>query len=373
MKKKNDFTNEVFSYTNEGFEQIIYFHNKSTGLKGITCIHDTRLGPSCGGTRFYNYESEEEALYDVTRLAKGMTYKNAAAGLDIGGCKTVIIGDPKKLKSEEFFRSYGRYIQSLKGRVYTGQDMNMTLKDCEHMDKETDYVSGVLRKGAGSTTILTAYGTYVGMKAAVKEKLGQDNLDGLTIAFQGVGSVVQEMVQHLKKHDLRRVYFTDIDQEKVEQFKKLLPLATYVEPDEIYGKKCDIFSPNAIGAIINDETIPQLQADIIAGAANNVLEDQEKHGKMLDEKGILYAPDFVINAGGVINVYHEMIGYHEPSAIQTTEGIYDRLMEIFKISKEEKIPTFKAANIMAERRIQRLIDMRQDTVDTRQRFQWNIE
>ncbi|MFP4286621.1 MAG: Leu/Phe/Val dehydrogenase [Candidatus Izemoplasmataceae bacterium] len=372
MKKKSDLTSDVFNYSNEGFEQIIYFHNKETGLKGITCIHDTRLGPACGGTRLYNYSCEEEALYDVTRLAKGMTYKNAAAGLNIGGCKTVIIGDPKKVKSEEFFRSYGRYIQSLNGRVYTGQDMNITLKDCEYMDMETDYVSGVLRKGAGSTTILTARGVYVGMLAAVKEKLGKDNLDDLTIAFQGVGAVVQEMVQYLQENHLRRIYFTDIDQEKIAKFKKLYPLAIYVEPDEIYGKKCDIFSPNAIGAILNDDTIPQLRTSIIAGAANNVLKE-ERHGDMLEELGILYAPDFVINAGGVINVYHEMIGYHEPSAIQTTEGIYDRLMQIFHIAKEEKIPTYKAANILAERRIEKMMRVQSDYVNARQKFKWNIE
>jgi leucine dehydrogenase len=372
MKKKDELTNDVFKYTNSGFEQIIYFHNKETGLKGITCIHDTRLGPSCGGTRFFNYSCEEEALYDVTRLAKGMTYKNAAAGLNIGGCKTVIIGDPKKLKSEEFFRSYGRYIQSLNGRVYTGQDMNITLKDCEYMDMETDYVSGVLRKGAGSTTILTARGTYVGILASVKEKLGKDNLDDLTIAFQGVGAVVQEMVQYLREHNLRRIYFTDIDKDRVEQFKKLYPLAVYVEPNEIYGKKADIFSPNAIGAIINDETIPQLKCSIIAGAANNVLKE-ERHGDQLHEMGILYAPDFVINAGGVINVYHEMIGYHEPSAIQTTEGIYDRLMEIYRISKDESIPTYKAANLMAERRIEKMMRVKSDYVHARNKFKWNIE
>ena len=372
MKKKDTFTNDVFSYTNEGFEQIIYFHNKETGLKGITCIHDTRLGPSCGGTRFFNYSCEEEALYDVTRLAKGMTYKNAAAGLNIGGCKTVIIGDPKQLKSEEFFRSYGRYIQSLNGRVYTGQDMNITLKDCEHMDMETDYVSGVLRKGAGSTTILTARGTYVGILAAVKHKLGKDNLDDLTIAFQGVGAVVQEMVKYLKENNIRRIYFTDIDKDKVETFKKLYPLAIYVEPDEIYDKKCDIFSPNAIGAIINDETIPQLRCSVIAGAANNVLKES-RHGDLLEEKGILYAPDYVINAGGVINVYHEMIGYHEPSAIQTTEQIYDRLMEIFEISVEENIPTYKAADALAERRINKMLNVHKDYVQARQKFQWNIE
>ncbi len=372
MKKKDTFTNDVFSYTNEGFEQIIYFHNKETGLKGITCIHDTRLGPSCGGTRFFDYASEEEALYDVTRLAKGMTYKNAAAGLNIGGCKTVIIGNPKKLKSEEFFRSYGRYIQSLNGRVYTGQDMNIALKDCEYMDMETDYVSGVLRKGAGSTTILTARGTYVGILAAVKHKLGKDNLDDLTIAFQGVGAVVQEMVKYLQENNIRRIYFTDIDEEKVAAFKKLYPLAIYVEPDEIYSKKCDIFSPNAIGAIINDDTIPQLRCSIIAGAANNVLKEN-RHGDMLEEKGILYAPDYVINAGGVINVYHEMIGYHEPSAIQTTEQIYDRLMEIFEISVEENIPTYKAADALAERRIHKMINVHKDYVNARQKFQWNIE
>ncbi len=372
MKKKESLTNEVFSYTNEGFEQVIYFHNKETGLKGITCIHDTRLGPSCGGTRFYNYASEEEALYDVTRLAKGMTYKNAAAGLNIGGCKTVIIGDPKKLKSEQFFRSYGRYIQSLNGRIYTGQDMNITLKDCEYMDMETDYVSGVLRKGAGSTTILTARGTYVGMLAAVKHKFGKDNLDDMTIAFQGVGAVVQEMVQYLQENNLRRIYFTDIDKDKIETFKKMYPLAVYVEPDEIYGKKCDIFSPNAIGAVINDDTISQLRCSIVAGAANNVLKEN-RHGDMLEEKGILYAPDYVINAGGVINVYHEMIGYHEPSAIQTTEQIYDRLMEIFEISVEEKIPTYKAANILAERRIEKMLNVHKDYVQARKKFQWNIE
>ncbi len=372
MKKNDTLPNEVFSYSNEGFEQIIYFHNKETGLKGITCIHDTRLGPSCGGTRFFNYANEEEALYDVTRLAKGMTYKNAAAGLNIGGCKTVIIGDPKKLKSEEFFRSYGRYIQSLKGRVYTGQDMNITLQDCEHMDMETDYVSGVLRKGAGSTTILTAKGTYVGILASVKEKLGKDNLDGLVISFQGVGAVVQEMVQYLKEHDIKKIYFTDIDKDRIEQFKKVYPLASYVEPDKIFKKKCDVFSPNAIGAVINDESLEDLDCKIIAGAANNVLKE-ERHGDVLHERGILYAPDYVINAGGVINVYHEMIGYHEPSAIQTTNQIYDRLTEIYKISKEEGIPTYKAANLMAERRINKMFSIHKDFVGARKKFKWNIE
>ncbi len=373
MKENQEKTNDIFTYSNDGFEQVIYFHNKETGLKGITCIHDTRLGPSCGGTRLYNYACEEDALYDVTRLARGMTYKNAAAGLDIGGCKTVIIGDPKKVKSEEFFRAYGRYIQSLQGRVYTGQDMNITLKDCEFMDRETDYVSGGLRKGAGSTTILTARGVYVGMKAAVKHKLEQDDLTNLTIAFQGVGSVVQEMAQYLKKEDLRRIYFTDINEDNIKKFKQHFPLAIYVEPDEIYGKKCDVFSPNAIGAVLNDETIPQLRTSVIAGAANNVLKDECKHGKMLEDKDILYAPDFVINAGGVINVYHEMIGYHEPSAIQTTDGIYDRLMDIFKIHEEENIPTYKAANQLAERRINTLVRMRADSIKSRPKFKWNIE
>ncbi len=373
MKKETNFTNEVFSYTNEGFEQIIYFHNKETGLKGISCIHDTRLGPSCGGTRFYNYTCEEEALYDVTRLARGMTYKNAAAGLDIGGCKTVIIGDPKQLKNEAFFRSYGRYIQSLNGRLYTGQDMNITLQDCEYMDRETDYVSGVLRKGAGSTTILTAKGTYVGMLAAVKRKFNQDNLNGLVIGFQGVGAVVQEMVQYLRENDLKRVYFTDIDEEKIKEFKELMPLANFVEPEEFFNKNMDVFSPNAIGAVLNDDTIPKLTAKVVAGAANNVLKDEDKHGPMLEEKGILYAPDFVINAGGVINVYHEMIGYHQPSAINTTEGIYDRLMDIFDIAENEKIPTYRAANIMAERRIDKNLKMRGDYVKSRPKFKWNIE
>ena len=368
-----NFTNDVFHYTNHGFEQVIYFHNRETGLKGITCINDTRLGPSCGGTRLYPYTSEEEALYDVTRLARGMTYKNAAAGLNIGGCKTVLIGDPKKVKSEEYFRSYGRYIQSLNGRIYTGQDMNIGLQDCEYMDMETDYVSGVLRKGAGSTTILTARGTYRGILAAVKHKLGKDNLDNLTISFQGVGSVVQEMVPYLLDNDVRRIYFTDIDTDKVAYFKKLYPLAIFVEPEEIYDKKCDVFSPNAIGAVLNDDTIPRLRTHIIAGAANNVLKDEGIHGPMLEEKGILYTPDFVINAGGVINVYHEMIGYHEPSAIHTTNGIYNRLMAIFKTAEEQNIPTYKAANVLAEQRIEKLLKMRQTYGKSRTRFKWNIE
>lgn len=368
-----NYTNDVFHYSNQGFEQVIYFHNRETGLKGITCIHDTRLGPSCGGTRLYPYGSEEEALYDVTRLARGMTYKNAAAGLNIGGCKTVLIGDPKQVKNEEYFRSYGRYIQGLNGRIYTGQDMNIALQDCEYIDMETDYVSGVLRKGAGSTTILTARGTYRGILAAVKHKLGKDNLDDLTLSFQGVGSVVQEMVSYLLENDIRRIYFTDIDPDKIAQFKKLYPLAIFVEPDAIYDKKCDVFSPNAIGAVLNDDTIPRLRTHIIAGAANNVLKDETIHGPMLEEKGILYAPDFVINAGGVINVYHEMIGYHEPSAIHTTDGIYDRLMAIFTTAEAQNIPTYKAANVLAEQRIEKLLKMRQTYGSSRTRFKWNIE
>jgi leucine dehydrogenase len=341
---------DIFKYLEEhSYEQMIFFANTEVGLKGITCIHNTVLGPSCGGTRFYNYETTEDALYDVTRLARGMTYKNAASGLNLGGCKTVIVGDPKKLKSEAFFRAYGRHIQSLNGRVITGEDMNISPDDCVYMNMECDYIAGLPGK-SGDPSIVTALGVYVGMKASAKQVYGDDSLKGLKVSIQGAGQVGYYLAKHLEEEGAN-IFYTDISEDRINRMKTEFKDATYVDPKDIYGLEVDIFSPCAMGAIFTDETIPQLKCKIIAGSANNVLQET-RHGDKLDELGILYAPDYVINAGGVINVYHEVIGYNHDRAINDASKIYDRLLEIYKIAEEEHIPTYLAADRMAERRIE---------------------
>lgn len=341
---------KVFDYMEQfGHEQVIYFYDKHTGLKGITAIHNTVLGPAIGGTRLFNYQNEDDALFDVIRLSRGMTYKCAAAECNCGGGKTVLLGDPKAVKTEPYLRAYGRYVQSLNGRFYTGEDMNITEHDVDYLLMETDYVNGRADM-SGNPSPVTAYGVYWGIKAAAFELWGNNSLANKVIAVQGVGAVGYALCQYLYEEGAKLI-ITDIDNEKLNRAATDFQ-ATIVKPNDIYVTKCDIFSPNSIGAILNDNTIPLLNCKIVAGSANNVLLDEKKHGDMLMNRGILYAPDYVINAGGVINVYQEFFPpYNRVKALNIVQKIYTRLLNIFDYAKKHQINTHLAANMFAEERI----------------------
>ncbi|MBH0168536.1 branched-chain amino acid dehydrogenase [Fictibacillus sp. 18YEL24] len=345
---------EIFKYMETyDYEQMVICQDKQSGLKAIICIHDTTLGPALGGTRMWTYETEDAAIEDALRLAKGMTYKNAAAGLNLGGGKTVIIGDPKKDKNEEMFRAFGRYIQGLNGRYITAEDVGTTVEDMDLIYQETQFVTGVSPAfgSSGNPSPVTAYGVYRGMKAAAMEAFGTDSLEGKVIAVQGVGHVAYTLCKHL--HEERAsLIVTDINKEAVQRAVRDFG-AKAVEIDEIYSVDCDIFAPCALGAIINDDTIPQIKAKVIAGAANNQLKET-RHGDAIHEMGIVYAPDYVINAGGVINVADELNGYNRDRAMKKVETIYDNIASVIEISKRDNIPTYLAADRLAEERIERM-------------------
>lgn len=349
---------EIFKYMeSEDFEQVVFCQDKTSGLKAIIAIHDTTLGPALGGTRMWTYASESEAIEDALRLARGMTYKNAAAGLNLGGGKTVIIGDPKTDKNDEMFRAFGRFIEGLNGRYITAEDVGTTEADMDLIHLETDYVTGTSSEGgsSGNPSPVTAYGIYVGMKAAAKEAFGTDSLEGKTIAVQGVGNVAYTLCEHLHAEGAKLIV-TDINKEAVQRAVDAFG-ATAVDINEIYSQDADIFAPCALGAVINDETIPQFKCKVIAGSANNQLKEN-RHGDQIHEMGIVYAPDYVINSGGVINVADELIGYNSERALKRVEGIYDIIGEIFNISKQENIPTYVAADRLAEQRIARVAKSR---------------
>ncbi len=349
---------EIFKYLeNYDYEQVVFCQDKTSGLKAIIAIHDTTLGPALGGCRMWTYATEEQAIEDALRLARGMTYKNAAAGLNLGGGKTVIIGDPFKDKNEEMFRALGRFIQGLNGRYITAEDVGTTVSDMDLIHEETDYVTGISPTfgSSGNPSPITAYGVYLGMKAAAKEAFGDDSLKDRTVAVQGLGNVAYTLCEYLYKEGAKLVV-TDINQKAIDRVVTDFN-AIAVEPDEIYKQEVDIFSPCALGAIINDETIPQLKAKVIAGSANNQLRDS-KHGDIIHEMGIVYAPDYVINAGGVINVADELYGYNRERAMKRVETIYDSIAKIFEISKRDNIPTYLAANRLAEERIERMAKSR---------------
>ena len=330
-----------------GYEQLVFCHDPASGLKAIICIHDTTLGPALGGTRMWHYECEEEAITDVVRLARGMTYKNAAAGLNIGGGKAVIIGNSKTDKSEALFRAFGRFVQSLNGRYITSEDVGTAVEDMDYIRLETAHVVG---RGAADPSPVTAYGTWKGMKACAAEVWGIDSLQGKTVAVQGLGHVGYTLCQHLYDEGAKLIV-TDICPENISPVVADFG-AKAVAPHEIYGVACDIFAPCALGAVVNDETLPRLQCRVIAGAANNQLKET-RHGDMLQDRGILYAPDFIINAGGVINVADELQqgGYSRERALRKVDGIYNNIAQVIAISKRDRIPTYKAADILAEARI----------------------
>ncbi len=346
-------TQSVFSRISKmGHEQVVFCQDEATGLKAIIAIHNTVLGPALGGTRMWDYASDEEALVDVLRLSRGMTYKAAISGLNLGGGKAVIIGDPAKLKNEAFMRRVGLFVNSLGGRYITAEDVNMKTRDTEYVHMETDYVTGIPESmgGSGDPSPVTAYGVYMGMKATAKHVYGSDNLSGKSVMVQGVGQVGMYLVDHLTK-DGAKVYISDIVEEKLAKVAKSSG-AEVVGIDDIYDLDVDIYAPCALGATLNDDTIPRLKASIIAGGANNQLKEESKHGYMLIDRGITYAPDFLINAGGLINVGAEYYGpFNREKAHLDAEKIYDTTLDILKMATEESISTQEAAIKIAKKRI----------------------
>jgi len=347
---------DIFSKFYE-HEQIVFCNDPDTGLKAIIAIHNTTLGPALGGCRMRPYASTEEALEDVLRLSKGMTYKCAAADVDFGGGKSVIIGDPQKDRSPQLFRAFGQFVESLNGRFYTGTDMGTTPEDFVHASKETNCIVGIPEEygGSGDSSVPTALGVIYGIKASNKVVFGDDDLSGKTYSIQGLGKVGFKVAVQLLESGAN-LYVTDINekaiQELVELSKKYDGNVQVVSANEIYSVEADVFVPCALGAIINDETIQQLKVKAIAGSANNQLLDEEKHGSALYEKGILYAPDYIVNAGGLIQVADELYGPNKARVLKKTEAIYSSLLEVYKFSESEQIPTSKAANLFVEKRIE---------------------
>ena len=332
-------------------EQILFCQDKSSGLKALIAIHNTVLGPGLGGTRMWTYSKESDAVRDVLRLSRGMTYKASISGLNLGGAKAVIIGDPKTQKSEALMRKFGRYVQNLGGKYITAEDVGTTTRDMEYVSMETEHVVGLpeVRGGGGDPSPVTAYGVYMGMKAAAKKAYGSDSLEGKTVAVQGVGKVGLHLVEYIHNEGAK-IYVTDIFETgvkiAVEKFG-----AISVPLEDIFNLDVDIFAPCALGAILNTTNIQKLKCNIIAGAANNQLENDKEHGDMLKEKGIIYAPDFLINAGGLINVFSEYNGYVREIAMTQTEDIYNTTLNIFKHAEMNSVNTQLAAIQLAEKRV----------------------
>jgi leucine dehydrogenase len=345
---ENAVTERMFTFDHE---QVTFCQDAATGLKSIIAIHNTTLGPAVGGTRMWAYASENDALTDVLRLSRGMTYKNALAGLNIGGGKAVIIGDARTQKNEALLRRFGKFVDGLGGKYITAEDVGISTKDMEYVKMETDNVVGLpeFLGGSGDPSPVTAFGVYMGMKATVKELTGNDSLKGKKVVVQGVGHVGEYLVEHLVKEGAE-VTITDIYEDRVAAVTKRFGVKS-ISPDAVYTQDMDIYSPCALGATINDETLAQLKCAIICGAANNQLKDEVKHGQAVKDKGIIYAPDYLVNAGGIINCFWEMNGYNRDAALSQAENIYQTALNIFKISADENIPTYLAANKLAEARI----------------------
>jgi leucine dehydrogenase len=339
-------------------EQVVFCYEPAAGYRGIIAIHNTTLGPALGGTRFWNYRSDEEALIDVLRLSRGMTYKAAVAGLNLGGGKAVIIGDPRMARREMIFRAHGRFVESLGGRYYTAEDVGTSVEDMDYVKMETEFVTGVAG-GSGDPSPVTAYGTYRGIRACARERYGSDSLTGMSVAVQGVGHVGYYLCRYLADEGAKLIV-TDIDHDRVGRVVREFGAAA-VAPDEIYAVDAQVFAPCALGAVVNDDTIPRFRFDIIAGAANNQLAE-ERHGDTLHQRGILYAPDYVINAGGLINVYGELNDWSGEQARRKAGEIYDTLIQIFELAKQNGIPTYEAADRVAERRIEQVAALQRNWV-----------
>lgn len=332
-------------------EQIVFCNDKDTGLKAIIGIHNSVMGPALGGTRMFNYSNEWEALNDVLRLSRGMTFKSAITGLNIGGGKAVIIGDAKTQKTPELMRKFGEFVHSLSGRYITAEDVGMETADMDIVRDVTPYVTGISeeRGGAGNPSPVTAFGVYMGMKAAAKQQFGSDVLTGKKVLVQGIGHVGEALVEYLTKEGAL-VTISDINEERLYEVGQKYNATVYTGTD-VYAEEVDIYAPCAMGATINDATIHKIKAKVIAGAANNQLANEVVHGAILQERGILYAPDFLINAGGIINVYAELAHYGKAEIMAKTENIYNTTLEIFDFAIANKMTTHQAALTIAQQRI----------------------
>jgi len=332
-------------------EQIVFCHDKDTGLKAIIGVHNTVLGPALGGTRMWKYANEWEALNDVLRLSRGMTFKSAISGLNLGGGKAVIIGDSKIDKTPEMITKFGEYVNSLSGKYITAEDVGTTTADMDLIRDVTPYVTGISveRGGSGNPSPVTAYGVYMGMKAAAMHQFGSDKLAGKKVLVQGTGHVGETLIDYLTKEGAL-VQISDINEARMQEVSAKYG-ATIYSGNDVYSADVDIYAPCALGATINDATINNIKARVIAGAANNQLANEVVHGQILKEKGILYAPDFLINAGGIINVYAEIVGYDSAEAMRRTENIYNTTLEIFTLAETQNITTQQAAMAIAQKRV----------------------
>ncbi|HMG70767.1 MAG TPA: Glu/Leu/Phe/Val dehydrogenase [Gemmatimonadaceae bacterium] len=330
-----------------GHEEIVMCSDPSVGYKGILAVHSTKLGPALGGTRYWQYATDDEAITDALRLSRGMTYKNAVAGLHLGGGKSIIIGDNKTKDREKIFRAHGRFVESLGGRYITAEDVGTSTKDMAYVQMETKHVAGLAGK-SGDPSPVTAHGVFRAVQASANRKWGSDSLEGKTIAVQGCGSVGSYLAGELHEAGAKLIV-SDIDAAKVARVSKATG-AKIVEGDAIFSVDADIFSPCALGGIINDKTIPKLKVQIVAGGANNQLLE-ERHGDELERRGILYAPDYVANAGGVINVFGEVAGWDAQRALDEADNIYDTILKVFDIAEAKHIPTYEAADRLAELRL----------------------
>jgi leucine dehydrogenase len=328
-------------------EQLLFCHDASAGYRGLIAIHNTTLGPALGGTRYWRYPSEADAVIDVLRLARGMTYKAAVAGLSLGGGKSVILMNDKPADREALFRAHGRFVETLHGRYITAEDVNTSPADMEYIRLETEHVVGLVG-GSGDPSPVTAHGVFVGMKASAKWQFGSDSLAGKTVAVQGCGHVGYYLCKELAAEGAKLVV-TDIAPAKVERVVREFG-ARAVAPDAIYAVEGDVFAPCALGAVVNDATLPQFSVKIIAGGANNQLAES-RHGDALAERGILYAPDYVINAGGLINVNGELEGWSADRAHRKAGEIYDTMLRVYELARAERLPTYLAADRLAEQRI----------------------
>jgi leucine dehydrogenase len=338
---------EILEKKIAGYEQVLFGKDEEAGYRGIIAIHSTVLGPALGGTRLWRYSDETEALTDVLRLARGMTYKNALAGLPLGGGKSIIIAPQRIFDREKLFRAHGRFVERLKGSYITAEDVATTTDDMGYVSQETRHVVG-LAGCSGNPSPVTAHGVFRAIQASAKYRWGSDDISGKTVAIQGCGSVGYYLAKELHQAGAKLIV-TDINLMKVKTLVHDFN-AEGVAPEEIYGMRADIFAPCALGGIINEQTIPQMKVEIVAGAANNQLQEAH-HGEALSERGILYAPDYVANAGGVINVCIGALGWERARAAAKVDEIYDTLLNIFKMAETEEIPTSKAADQLAEQRL----------------------
>jgi leucine dehydrogenase len=330
-----------------GHEEVVMCSDPSVGYRGILAVHSTTLGPALGGTRVWNYASDEEAITDALRLSRGMTYKNAVAGLPLGGGKSIIIGDNKTRDREKIFRAHGRFVESLGGRYITAEDVGTSTSDMDFVHMETSHVAGLAEK-SGDPSPVTAHGVFRAVQASAHQVWGSNSLKGKTVSIQGCGHVGRYLADELHEAGAKLIV-SDIDSAKAARVAKVTG-AKIVEGDAIFEADADIFSPCALGGIINDATIPKLKVKIVAGGANNQLLE-ERHGDELARRGILYTPDYVANAGGVINVYGEVAGWDAQRALDKADDIYDTVLKVFDIAESQHIPTYEAADRLAEQRL----------------------